>query len=311
MRSSCLFVAVVAVAAAAVMLSSSATAVDALRACAHEHGVQGHCKPSKRAKSVDGDLQCPIGELCFSRVEVSMSDECGGGPHDEYKIGHCIHKSECDEQEPNRSMFYSLRNMCKDFALETCCLPRYAPDSGQYPEGVSFRQEYPNGGYATERWRALVEKYFDAANVRWAMKIIDCTSSGDPKFETATNGGLFGHAKRYWEERRDAVDMWPFTVLDAESSVAAAAYVYYMDGKEGANHWRCHDRAGPEHTPGYLYGRDAKTKQYKYPREWLPPCHAFTCPHNSQALPLPTSALDVCPGGGQCLATVERCCQVL
>jgi hypothetical protein len=108
-----------------------------------------------------------------------------------------------------------------------------------------------------ERWRSTVEKYFDAQHVPWALRIIACQSSGDPAFETATNAGLFAHAKIYWVERATAVGFPESPPSDAVANIAAAAYVFYAsNGRGGEKHWTCHYQAMPLLTPSYPRGRD-------------------------------------------------------
>lgn len=54
-----------------------------------------------------------------------------------------------------------------------------------------------------EKWRPLVEAYFQPEWVEWAMRIMECESRGDPYAQNPSSGaaGLFQHLPKYWEER--------------------------------------------------------------------------------------------------------------
>jgi hypothetical protein len=67
---------------------------------------------------------------------------------------------------------------------------------------------YARGGYQTERWRPVVERFFNSEDVPWALAIIDCASGGDPDLITGEKpgvfqkdlrqGGLFQHTLHVW-----------------------------------------------------------------------------------------------------------------
>ena len=93
-------------------------------------------------------------------------------------------------------------------------------------------------GPGVERWRPLVESFFLAGDVPWAMRVLACESNGDPdaKNPRSTASGLFQHLASYWPERSVAAG-WPRTdVFDPVANVAVAAWLFYIDGP---GHWVC------------------------------------------------------------------------
>ncbi len=108
----------------------------------------------------------------------------------------------------------------------------HAPETTE-EETTTFPDSFPA---AVERWRGLVEQYFDAGDVDHALSVIDCESGGDPD---ATNtvtgaGGLFQHLFAYWESRAEAAG-WPGAdVYDPEANIAVGAWLAYHGGW---GHW--------------------------------------------------------------------------
>lgn len=89
-----------------------------------------------------------------------------------------------------------------------------------------------------ERWRPLVEYYFHAEDVEWALRVMRCESRGDPNAANPRSSarGLFQHLKRLWPERAVSAG-WPGAdILDPEANIAVAAWLLY---EGGPSHWVC------------------------------------------------------------------------
>lgn len=101
---------------------------------------------------------------------------------------------------------------------------------------------YARGGWQTERWLPVVEKYFNAVDVLWAMEIIDCTSKGDDELDDTARRtqGLFQHASRYFPERAAKAGHRGESAFDADANIAAASYLFYSR-RGGATHWACNE----------------------------------------------------------------------
>lgn len=92
-------------------------------------------------------------------------------------------------------------------------------------------------GPAVERWRPLVETYFQPADVPWALAVIRCESGGNPLADNphSTASGLFQHLGSFWAERSAAAGWAGASIWDPEPNVAVAAWLLYSGG--GAGHW--------------------------------------------------------------------------
>jgi hypothetical protein len=88
-----------------------------------------------------------------------------------------------------------------------------------------------------DRWRPLVEQYFQAGDVNTALSVIECESGGNPDAVAASGlyHGLFQHSQRYWEERSTAAGWAGADVYDPEANIAVAAWLVYEGG--GWRHW--------------------------------------------------------------------------
>lgn len=90
-----------------------------------------------------------------------------------------------------------------------------------------------------EFWRPVVEQYFRANDVGWALAIIKCESGGNPdaKNKYSTASGLFQHLASYWSERSVKAGWAGHDVFDPEANIAVAAWLLYEGG--GKSHWVC------------------------------------------------------------------------
>ena len=102
------------------------------------------------------------------------------------------------------------------------------PDSP--PGRIAWRPE-------VERWRQLVARYFQPADVEHALAIIRCESVGDPDAVNPSSGtgGLFQHRPQYWSERSTAAGWAGWSMYDPEANTAVAAWLVYSNG--GWAHW--------------------------------------------------------------------------
>ncbi len=89
-----------------------------------------------------------------------------------------------------------------------------------------------------ERWRPLVAAYFLPDDVPWAMRVMNCESTGDPdaKNTRSTASGLFQHLASQWPNRAASAGWAGSDVFDPEANVAVAAWLFYEDGPR---HWVC------------------------------------------------------------------------
>lgn len=88
----------------------------------------------------------------------------------------------------------------------------------------------PASGWLSEvEVRALVEQYFEPADVNRAVRIAWCESRFDPKSVDAETGGtgLFAHLPQYWSDRASNAGFPGIPATDAEANVAAAAWEVY------------------------------------------------------------------------------------
>ncbi|MEA2002813.1 MAG: transglycosylase SLT domain-containing protein [Actinomycetota bacterium] len=101
---------------------------------------------------------------------------------------------------------------------------------------------YDNTGsefaWIVERWRPVVDLYFPADMVDWALRIIDCESGGDPvaKNPNSTASGLFQHLASLWSDRASAAEWEDADVFDPFANIAVAAWL--LDNG-GTGHWVC------------------------------------------------------------------------
>ncbi|OGR04676.1 MAG: hypothetical protein A2284_17330 [Deltaproteobacteria bacterium RIFOXYA12_FULL_61_11] len=95
---------------------------------------------------------------------------------------------------------------------------------------------YPEQG--VEAWRPLVEKYFKAEDVAWALAIIRCESGGDPQAVNASSGasGLFQWMPQYWDHYSTTAGFAGSDPLCPEPNIATSAYLL---NKEGPHGWAC------------------------------------------------------------------------
>ncbi|MDX1691530.1 MAG: peptidoglycan-binding protein [Acidimicrobiia bacterium] len=145
------------------------------------------------------------------------------------------------------------------------------PPDPDCPPGAATALHPWRGEPCIERWRDLVEEYFETPEVDTALGIIRCESWGDPTAVNATSdtSGLFQHRpyiidsfgrrKDLWNTRYGwAVDWWADRgvtipaggdIFDPETNVAVAAYLVYREPNAGGWwHWGtfygtagCHD----------------------------------------------------------------------
>ena len=89
-------------------------------------------------------------------------------------------------------------------------------------------------------WRPLVSRYFAAADVDKALRVIYCESRNLPtaKNPNSSASGLWQHLGRYWSSRSAAAGIPGASIWDPEASTIVAAYLVYQD--TGWGHWpRC------------------------------------------------------------------------
>ena len=100
---------------------------------------------------------------------------------------------------------------------------------------------YVRSGYLTEtEVRAIISKYFQAADVNRAIRIAWCQSSFNPASVNPASGasGLFQHLPEHWAERSIAAERPGGSIFDADTSAAVAAWMLYsLPG--GWSHWDC------------------------------------------------------------------------
>ncbi len=96
----------------------------------------------------------------------------------------------------------------------------------------------PEFSWVVERWRPVVDMYFSADRVDWALRIIECESHGDPgaKNPTSSASGLFQHLGSLWGERTRAAGWEDADIFDPFANVAMAAWLLETGGP---SHWVC------------------------------------------------------------------------
>ncbi len=92
-----------------------------------------------------------------------------------------------------------------------------------------------------ERWRPVVEWYFPADRVEWALRIIRCESHGDPiaKNPHSTASGLFQHLASLWPERAAKAGFAGADVFDPIANIAVGAWLLENGGP---GNWVCKAR---------------------------------------------------------------------
>lgn len=91
-----------------------------------------------------------------------------------------------------------------------------------------------------EDWRPLVSRYFAAADVAKALRVIACESTNDAsaKNPRSSASGLWQHLAKYWASRSAAAGIPGASIWDPEASTIVAAWLVYAD--TGWGHWpRC------------------------------------------------------------------------
>lgn len=115
----------------------------------------------------------------------------------------------------------------------------YTPTLTQTPS--LSRSSSPNYtiGEAAAQWRPLVESYFPADQVDYALAVLWCESRGDPNAANPTSSarGLFQHLERYWPARSTSAGWAGYSIFDPEANVAVAAWL--SAGGTGWHHWTC------------------------------------------------------------------------
>lgn len=80
--------------------------------------------------------------------------------------------------------------------------------------------------------RAIVTRYFDAADVNRAVRVAWCESRFDPNAVDLRTGatGLYQQLPQYWEARAEAAGFAGADPTDPEANTAAAAWAVYHEG---------------------------------------------------------------------------------
>ena len=98
-------------------------------------------------------------------------------------------------------------------------------------------------GPGVEQWRGLVQTYWPAELVEWALRIIDCESHGNPSARNpiSSAAGLFQFLRSTWDNGpAPALGLGSYdsgAVYDPESNIRAAAWLYANWG--GKSQWSC------------------------------------------------------------------------
>jgi hypothetical protein len=95
-----------------------------------------------------------------------------------------------------------------------------------------------------ERWRPLVERYFDPSRVEEALSIIDCESNGEPAARNprSSASGLFQFLERTWSHSSEQAGFGGASPFSPEASIASAAWLVEYSLGVGASpwaHWTC------------------------------------------------------------------------
>ena len=115
------------------------------------------------------------------------------------------------------------------------CQPQNAP--------LAARVRPPRSIAGVEQWRPLVERYWPADLVGWALKIMACESGGDPWADNprSTARGLFQFLRSTWDRGPALALGLPSydsgAPYNPEWNIAAAAWLYQNWG--GESQWSC------------------------------------------------------------------------
>ncbi len=101
------------------------------------------------------------------------------------------------------------------------------------PRGTPY-----TGSDVVERWRPLIEVYFEPGDVDWALAIVACESGGivTAKNPGSSASGLFQHLARYWPQRSKLAGWEGASIWDPEANIAVAAWLLEKNGKAS---WVC------------------------------------------------------------------------
>jgi len=137
------------------------------------------------------------------------------------------------EMSEARAIFLQSQDLAALEALNGPYIAPHAPHAASVPKTSPY-----TGSDVVERWRPLVEQYFQVSDVEWALRIIACESGGYPnaKNPTSSASGLFQHLARYWDGRSDAAGWKDASIWDPEANVAVAAWLLEKNGKAS---WEC------------------------------------------------------------------------
>jgi hypothetical protein len=97
--------------------------------------------------------------------------------------------------------------------------------------------------YTVEQWRPLVQTYWPAELVEWALAIMDCESGGDPNADNpiSSAAGLFQFLQDTWDRGPAPALGFPSYaeggVWVPEWNIAGAAWLYANWG--GESQWSC------------------------------------------------------------------------
>ena len=117
----------------------------------------------------------------------------------------------------------------------TLCQPQNAPPAA--------RIRPPGDVVGVEQWRPLVEAYWPAELVGWALKIMACESGGDPWADNprSTARGLFQFLRSTWDRGpAPALGLPSYdsgAPYNPEWNIMAAAWLYQNWG--GESQWSC------------------------------------------------------------------------
>jgi len=99
--------------------------------------------------------------------------------------------------------------------------------------GTNVRRDITN----VERWRSLVEVYFDAEYVDDALSVMMGESGGNPLAKNlhSSASGLFQHLATYWVGRSEAAGWAGADIFDPEANIAVAGGL--SKGGSDFSHW--------------------------------------------------------------------------
>lgn len=111
-----------------------------------------------------------------------------------------------------------------------------APQAGVINDGT-----YRGIGGDVERWRGLVETYFQPGDVPWAMRVMACESGGNPyaKNPNSSASGVFQFIRSTWDWVAPQLGYGTHAsgaVFDPVANIHAASWLFYNGGSQ---HWVC------------------------------------------------------------------------